>query len=116
MKSYFAKANIGIFGQGLVTPGEILNEKQLAAIGSERVEEMVREGAMGFQEEAPPSSPVKEKQPEEAQEAAHETDETENPEESEEPDLNLSPDEVVVEEAAPKADKPEKGGKGKNKP
>lgn len=116
MKKYFAKANIGIFGQGLVTFGEILNEKQLTALGHERVQELVRDGALGIQEDAPPAAPKDEPPKPESEAEPQETDQEQEtpPDTGEEmPDLGISPDDLMGHDTRPEEDKPGKGGRGK---
>ena len=99
--AYFAKVNIGIPPFGVVTFGEMLKDEHIQALGSERVAELVKEKALGVQNDACPApAPIPaEDHPEETMTAdeAEQTDGAEEPDETDEEgdELNLPMDELV---------------------
>lgn len=44
---YYAKVNTAAPGVGLVTVGEVLTERQAAALGEEKIAELIRDGVLG---------------------------------------------------------------------
>lgn len=96
MKTYFAKAYIGIPG-GMATYGETLTEKQLAALGEERIHELVKNGCLGVHD-APDPAPVPAAAPVETdeQQAPPEDDGASNaPDEDEEAMEEITMDDLI---------------------
>ena len=125
--AYFAKVNIGIPPYEVVTIGEILKDHHIQALGEERLNELVKENALGVQRDASPTPATApaEEQPEEenaAEEAEQDETEGETVEAAEETggeeteELALPMDELVND--APAEDTVEtskkKGRKKKN--
>ena len=121
--AYFAKANIGIPPFGVVTFGEMLKDEHIQALGSERVAELVKEKALGVQNDACPAPvPIHaEDHPEETMTAdeAEQTDDAEEPEEEadeteeEGDELNLPMDELVNDAPEDTGETPKKKGRKK---
>ena len=132
---YYAKTYTADPATGLITPGEFLTEKQEAALGEERIAEMVARGVLGAmgkkpaQAEAPAKSeePAKPKakaakadtkakvaQPEEESADEAEDDGIEGEEDGEElPELDAA--ELIGEDEKPAATTAKKGGRRKTK-
>ena len=106
MTYYIAKAYIG----RLVTPGEILREEALHALGEERLKELARDGML---EARHPAAPVR--RPEQAPDIVPEPaqDEGEDECEADEGDGGLpdTMDDIVADEEAQDG-KPKRGRKG----
>ena len=119
MEVYFAKSNIGIPPYGIVTVGEVLKDHHINALGSERVEEMLKENVIGVQhdtETEPATIPMEEhtENTNSAKEAEKQEDKGETEEEADE--LVLPMDGLVKdapEETGKKPEKNEKKGRAK---
>ena len=116
---YCALVNTGSPGTGLITVGEVLTEKQMAALGADKINELVDfgkvggiDGVLGACGEAPAAPRPA---PEKAQKPEPKPEPEAEPENDEElPELGM-PEDIVKDEAAeaPKALK--KGGRRKAK-
>lgn len=135
MKIYIAKTMTSIFPFGIVTKGEVLQQKHLDALGEETLEDMVRRGSLEAREdgeqtqaeetakmEKPAADP--EEGTDEAPETGDETGADETPktgddaENDEEPEIDTEAeapeidalDAIVAPAAEPEAAKPAKRG------
>lgn len=122
MKTYFAKAYIGIPG-GMATYGEALTEKQLEALGEERVHELVKNGCLGVHD-APDPAPVQESilPPASDDEDAEDVGQAEPPEDDDGEETDEAPeesldavamDDLIDDQPEAEPEKPAKKGKGK---
>ena len=122
MKTYFAKAYIGIPG-GMATYGETLTENQLAALGEERIRELVKNGCLGVHD-APDPAPAQESilPPESLNEDAEDGSQAEPPEEydggetdeaAEESLDAAAMDDLIDDQPEAEPKKPARKGKGK---
>ena len=109
---YCALVNTASPGTGLITVGEVLTEKQMAALGADKINELVRDGVLDACGEAPAAPrPAPEKAPKPEPKPEPEA-EPENDEEL--PELGM-PEDIVKDEAAEAPKAPKKGGRRKAK-
>ena len=93
---YFAKANFAYPGVGLIRSGDVLSEKQTAALGKENLRELLRRDVL--EPEWLGCAPAMEQMPDEEADAAVEVAETDDEPEMAEADVL----EDIVEAEAPK--------------
>lgn len=131
MKFYAAKIHIGFGTDGAATPGDVLTEKQLEALGEKRIEELVEAQKLVVlrdEDSAPPLSPepvaapepIAEPAPEYTDEAGEEPEEEPEAEEMEELEENEALEELnstddIMPEEAPEAAKAPKAPENKPK-
>ena len=121
MKIYYAKVNTGSPTTGFISTGEVLTEEQTAALGEEKLAELVSVGVLAISgeiamEAAATSNQDRTESADGADESANageqtEAEEPEAADEEELPELDLADE--LVGEAEPEEKPKRKGGKAK---
>ena len=119
---YYAKVNTASPATGFISIGEVLTEKQAAALGEEKLNELVRNNVLGVcadeNKPAPASEPdgTDEDQSTESEADSEDADDAgseETDEDEELPELEMTPD--MVNDKAEEAPAPKNGGRRKAK-
>ncbi len=115
MTQYVALVNTASPRTGLITVGEVLTDRQAAALGQEKLDELVRKKVLapcGQEAEEPDEAPDEAAPAPEAAEPAREEEAGEA--EDDLPELSVS-DEIVCDQAEAPAREPRKGGRRKSR-
>ena len=108
---YYAKVNTASPATGFISIGEVLTEKQAAALGEEKLNELVKDNVLGVC--ADENKPAPASEPDGTDENADDAGSEETDEDEELPELEMTPD--MVNDKAEEAPAPKNGGRRKAK-
>ena len=111
---YYAKVNTASPATGFISVGEVLTEKQAAALGEEKLNELVRDNVLGVCADENKPAPASEPDGTDGDQITESEADSEDTDEDEElPELEMTPD--MVNDKAEEAPAPKNGGRRKAK-